>query len=97
MNSSFYIGWHEFLLISPPSFAFLFSDTEVPTEDVDEKVLTRQSNPSNPVSRVSGKKLSVKHITALTIKRFHHSKRNKKGLVCEVGQLDWITEAEHVD
>ena len=75
-----------FHLISPLSFAFLFSDTEVPTEDVDEKVLTRQSNPSNPVSRVSGKKLSVKHITALTIKRFHHSKRNKKGLVCEVGR-----------
>ena len=69
---------------SPSSLAF--SDTEVPTEDLDEKVLTKQRNPHNPVSRVSGKKLSVKHITALTIKRFHHSKRNKKGLVCEVGR-----------
>ena len=80
----------------PSSLAF-FSDTEVPTEDLDEKVLTRQSNPHNTLARVSGKRLSVKHITALTIKRFHHSRRNKKGLVCEVGQLDWITEAEHVD
>lgn len=86
--------WHDFYLIFSQkcliSFTslqvLLFSDTEVPTEDLDEKVLTKQRNPHNPVSRVSGKKLSVKHITALTIKRFHHSKRNKKGLVCEVGE-----------
>ena len=75
----------------------IFADSEVPTEDVDEKVLTRQSNPSQPVSRVSGRRLTVKHITALTIKRFHHSKRNKKGLVCEVGlgagRLDMLINA----
>ena len=32
-----------------------------------------------------GKPLVLKHIMALEIKRFHHSKRNKKGFMCEVG------------
>ena len=35
--------------------------------------------PSYPSSR-----LILKHIAALEIKRFHHSKRNRKGLLCEI-------------
>ena len=26
----------------------------------------------------------MKHVAALEIKRFHHSKRNKKGIMCEI-------------
>ena len=59
-------------------------DTEVPVGEVDNKILTRQSNPNNPVQKVSGRRLAIKHIMALEIKRFHHSKRNKKGFICEV-------------
>ena len=35
-------------------------------------------------SSIEGSKLVLKHIMALTVKRFHHSKRNKKGFVCEI-------------
>ena len=33
---------------------------------------------------ISGSKLMAKHMMALTVKRFHHSRRNKKGFICEV-------------
>ena len=75
----------------------------MPVQDIDDTVLTRGSNPSNPVTKVEGEcscvysdrilcvtssiegsKLVLKHIMALTVKRFHHSKRNKKGFVCEI-------------
>ena len=59
-------------------------DTEVPMGEVDNKTLTRQSNPNNPVEKATGRKLAMNHILALEIKRFHHSKRNKKGFICEV-------------
>ena len=52
--------------------------------EMDEKILTRQSNPNNPTEKASGRKLALRHILALEIKRFHHSKRNKKGFICEV-------------
>ena len=29
-------------------------------------------------------RLVLKHVAALEIKRFHHSKRNKKGILCEI-------------
>ena len=29
-------------------------------------------------------RLILKHVAALEIKRFHHSKRNKKGILCEI-------------
>ena len=29
-------------------------------------------------------RLILNHIAALEIKRFHHSKRNKKGITCEI-------------
>ena len=29
-------------------------------------------------------RLLLKHVAALEIKRFHHSKRNKKGILCEI-------------
>ena len=35
----------------------------------------------------SDSQLFLKHVMALTVKRFHHSKRNKKGFVCEVNNL----------
>ena len=63
----------------------LISDTEVPVgDDLDGKILTRQSNPNNPFEKASGRNLVMNHIFALEIKRFHHSKRNKKGFICEV-------------
>ena len=37
-----------------------------------------------PVPEYSKKSMFVKHIWALTIKRFHHTKRNKKGFIFEV-------------
>jgi len=58
--------------------------TEVPMGEMDDKILTRQSNPNNPVEKASGHHLAMKHILALEIKRFHHSKRNKKGFICEI-------------
>ena len=33
---------------------------------------------------ILGSKLMAKHMMALTVKRFHHSRRNKKGFICEV-------------
>ena len=32
----------------------LFPDSEVPVQDIDDTVLTRGSNPSNPVTKVEG-------------------------------------------
>jgi len=59
--------------------------TEVPVgDDLDGKILTRQSNPNNPFEKASGRNLVMNHIFALEIKRFHHSKRNKKGFICEI-------------
>ena len=55
--------------------------------EMDDKILTRQSNPNNPVEKASGHHLAMKHILALEIKRFHHSKRNKKGFICEVKKI----------
>ena len=52
--------------------------------DMDDKILTKQSNPNNPFEKAKGRALTIKHIVALQIKRFHHSKRNKKGFICEV-------------
>ena len=37
-----------------------------------------------PVPEYSKKSMFVKHIWALTIKRFHHTKRNKKGFIFEI-------------
>merc|ERR1719209_2772919 len=49
------------------------------------KVLTRSSNPGQKQPTViKGKRLILKHVAALEIKRFHHSKRNKKGILCEI-------------
>ena len=78
----------------------LLLDSEVPVHDVDESVLTRSSNPNKPMTKVEGNikflqdeflktfipgsKLMAKHMMALTVKRFHHSRRNKKGFICEV-------------
>ena len=42
------------------------------------ELISKQS-PPYPSSR-----LILKHIAALEIKRFHHSKRNRKGLLCEI-------------
>ena len=37
-----------------------------------------------PIPEYSKKSMFIKHVWALTIKRFHHTKRNKKGFIFEV-------------
>ena len=82
------------------NYFMLFSDSEVPNHDIDDKVLTIKSNPHNHPAQINGlprkrfiyfinlsfldSKLFPRHMMALTVKRFHHSKRNKKGFICEV-------------
>jgi len=60
------------------------SDSEVPNHDIDDKVLTIKSNPHNHPAQINDSKLFPRHMMALTVKRFHHSKRNKKGFICEI-------------
>ena len=43
-----------------------------------------------PVPEYSKKSMFVKHIWALTIKRFHHTKRNKKGFIFEVYLIEIV-------
>ncbi len=38
-------------------------------------------------SATQGCSIFWRHIKALQIKRFHHSKRNRKGILCEVFQI----------
>ena len=44
----------------------------------------RKYQHQQPAGEVAGLTLFWKHIKALEIKRFHHSKRNKKGMLCEI-------------
>ncbi|XP_023327394.1 ATP-binding cassette sub-family A member 2 [Eurytemora carolleeae] len=59
-------------------------DSEVQIGDSESHVLTSHKNPSELQIVKTGKPLVLKHIMALEIKRFHHSKRNKKGFMCEI-------------
>ena len=52
----------------------------VKVEGMHLKILHDES----PKTFISGSKLMAKHMMALTVKRFHHSRRNKKGFICEV-------------
>ena len=52
-----------------------------------KKASTVNRNFPPPVPEYSKKSMFIKHIWALTIKRFHHTKRNKKGFIFEVIRL----------
>jgi len=58
-------------------FCNIFSDIGIPGEDEKPKV-TKNFPPPEP-EYTSGT-LFMKHLFALQIKRFHHSRRNKKGI-----------------
>ena len=47
-----------------------------------KKAETKKEEDEEPTAKC--RSLFWQHIKALQIKRFHHSKRNKKGLLCEV-------------
>ena len=75
-----------------------FSDQEVSKirddgSENDESILTTKSTkpivvktttPTTKDNNNGSKNMFFRHLAALTIKRFHHSKRNKKGVVSEV-------------
>ena len=63
---------------------FLFIDVELPTSAESKAKVNKNFPPPEP-EYTSGT-LFMKHIFALQIKRFHHSKRNKKGMFCEVNK-----------
>eukprot|EP00094_Tigriopus_californicus_P002639 TCALIF_02551-PA protein Name:"Similar to Abca7 ATP-binding cassette sub-family A member 7 (Rattus norvegicus)" AED:0.06 eAED:0.06 QI:3223/1/1/1/0.88/0.92/28/283/1389 len=51
---------------------------------IDSAPKPKMQNPVKPPENEGPTSLFWKHIKALEIKRFHHSKRNKKGMLCEV-------------
>lgn len=60
----------------------MFADKAVPNDDYGVgKTIAKDEDDDVPRS------LFWRHIKALQIKRFHHSKRNKKGILCEVKLL----------
>ena len=59
-----------------------FSDVELPTSFEDPPKVARNFPPPEP--EYTSSSLFLKHLMALEIKRFHHAKRNKKGMFCEV-------------
>ena len=60
----------------------LILDMEIPADEETKPKVTRNSPP--PIPEYTSGTLFAKHIFALQVKRFHHSKRNKKGVFCEV-------------
>ncbi len=64
---------------------FIFLDVEVDTIDPDQKPKVSKNFPP-PIPEYSSQSLFIKHLFALEVKRFHHSKRNKKGMFCEVSK-----------
>ncbi len=82
---------HRFVSLWPKFLYFILSDEEVPRMDKTDmvdgphktskivyEIDEEEEDPKNERS------LFWKHIKALEIKRFHHSKRNKKGIIAEV-------------
>lgn len=73
------------------NFFHPIADKEVPLDDKDVtknpkeeiKVATKMLPSVASVSHAQHG-LFWRHIAALSIKRFHHSRRNKKGILCEV-------------
>ena len=57
---------------------------EIPTDEDTKPKVSRNSPP--PIPEYTSGTLFAKHIFALQVKRFHHSKRNKKGVFCEVSK-----------
>ena len=58
-------------------------------ENADEESIVRETTVVNrnfppPVIEYSKTSMFLKHVWTLTIKRFHHTKRNKKGFIFEV-------------
>ena len=68
--------WIKFLKLK------LILDMEIPADEDTKPKVTRNSPP--PIPEYTSGTLFAKHIFALQVKRFHHSKRNKKGVFCEV-------------
>ena len=62
----------------------VLSDMEVDTFETTEQKPKVSKNFPPPVPEYSSQSLFLKHMFALEVKRFHHSKRNKKGMFCEV-------------
>ncbi len=66
-------------------------DQKVPLDDQKKAEPTdpeKASSSSTNLCHSPGSSCSLfwRHVKALEIKRFHHSKRNKKGILCEVGK-----------
>ena len=58
----------------------------MPQDDLFEERKIKNKNPITPPV-LSSNQLFWRHIKALEIKRLHHSKRNKKGMLCEVWNI----------
>ena len=67
-----------------------FSDVELPTSFEDPPKVARNFPPPEP--EYTSSSLFLKHLMALEIKRFHHAKRNKKGMFCEVSFISYFNE-----
>ena len=60
------------------------SNPNKPITKVEGKYIKFLHDDESLKTFIPGSKLMAKHMMALTVKRFHHSRRNKKGFICEV-------------
>ena len=66
-------------------FLTLLADKEVPQDDptTSKSQLKPPATVDYGDDDAEAQSLFWRHFAALSIKRFHHSRRNKKGLLCE--------------